>query len=535
MKKGPLAHWRGDLFGGITAAIVALPLALAFGVASGLGVVAGLWGAVAAGFFAAAFGGTPVQVSGPTGPMTVVVAAAAAQFSGRPEIVFTIVMLAGLVQIAMGYLGIGRYIALMPYPVISGFMSGIGVIIILLQIAPLLGHANAGEGVLGAVAGVPEALSSLQPDALAVGLLTIGIVFFWPARWSRIVPAPLAALAIGTAAVLLWFEAAPVLGPIPSGLPQLQMPELAVSELSTILQTALVLAALGAIDSLLTSLVADNLTETEHHPNKELKGQGIGNLVAGLLGGIPGAGATMRTVVNVRTGGRTRLSGMIHALVLLAVVLGLGPLASHIPHAVLAGILIKVGVDIIDWDGLRQLGRKPGEGTFFMLTVFVLTVFVDLITAVGVGVFLASLLFVHRMAEFQLANIHKIVTAGDTGLSPEEADLLAGSDRRIVLYHLSGPFSFGAAKGMVRKMTQGDNFDLLVLDFTEVPFLDSSAARALSDVVSRATRAGKTVYFSGLGEKPRQLLSDMGVLDLVPAANIAESRREALAAACSHS
>ena len=523
-----LQQIRGDLFGGVTAAIVALPLALAFGVASGLGPAAGLWGAIALGFFAALFGGTPSQVSGPTGPMTVVMAGAVASFGSEPGLVFTAVMLAGLFQIAFGALRVGRFVALMPYPVISGFMSGIGVIIIILQLGPLLGHAAGSGGVLGALRELPDAVRTVNPDALALAAIALAIVFFWPRRLGHILPSPLAALIAGTLAAFFWLDGAPVLGTIPSGLPDLHPPLIDLAHLSAVTQTALVLAALGAIDTLLTSLVADNLTKTEHHPDRELRGQGIGNLVAGLLGGIPGAGATMRTVVNVRAGGRTRLSGVIHALLLLAMALGLGPLAAHIPHAVLAGILIKVGVDIIDWEGLRQVVRDPGEGVLFMLIVFALTVFVDLITAVGVGMFLAAILFVQRMSDFQLDNIHRMVAGKDGTLEKDEETLLENSDRRIVLYRLSGPFSFGAAKGMVRKMTGSDDFDDLILDFTAVPFIDTSAARAVREVVERASGAGKRVFLVGLAEKTARMLKSMGALTGLPPDHLCGTRREAI-------
>ncbi|RMD87312.1 MAG: SulP family inorganic anion transporter [Alphaproteobacteria bacterium] len=526
-----LQQIRGDLFGGVTAAIVALPLALAFGVASGLGPAAGLWGAIALGFFAALFGGTPSQVSGPTGPMTVVMAGAVASFGSEPGLVFTAVMLAGLFQIAFGALRVGRFVALMPYPVISGFMSGIGVIIIVLQLEPLLGHAAASGGVLGALKDLPAALAAPDTDALALAGIALAIVFFWPKRLGHFLPSPLAALIVGTLAAVFWLDHAPVLGAIPSGLPALQIPLVDLAHLSAVTQTALVLAALGAIDTLLTSLVADNLTKTEHHPDRELRGQGIGNFIAGLLGGIPGAGATMRTVVNIRAGGRTRLSGMIHALLLLAMALGLGPLAAHIPHAVLAGILIKVGVDIIDWEGLRQVVRNPGEGVLFMLIVFVLTVFVDLITAVGVGMFLAAILFVQRMSDFQLDNIHRMVAGEDGTLEPDETALLEKSERRIVVYRLSGPFSFGAAKGMVRKMTNSDDYDDLILDFTAVPFLDTSAARAVREVVERATSAGKRVFLAGLGEKTARMLRSMGALTPLPSTRLCTTRRDAIRAA----
>jgi SulP family sulfate permease len=417
---------RGDIYGGLTAAVVALPLALAFGVASGVGPVAGLYGAIFVGFFAAIFGGTPSQVSGPTGPMTVVMAGVFTQYGHDPAMAFTVVMLAGAFQIAFGFFKFGRYISLVPFPVISGFMSGIGCIIIILQIAPLIGQATPEGGPLMALAGLPDLLLAPQVDATIVGVLSLAIVYLTPAHISRIVPSPLIALLVGSLLVFFVLPAAPVLGEIPTGLPQPHLPTFTVEAVPGIVQSALVLALLGSIDSLLTSLIADNITQTQHDSDRELVGQGIGNFFAGAFGAIPGAGATMRTVINVRTGGRTPISGALHALVLLAIVLGLGGLAQHIPHAVLAGILIKVGIDIIDWPYLRRIREAPRAGVFFMLVVLLLTVLVDLITAVGVGIVLASLLFVKRMSDLQLANIKAITGETDEpSLSEAEKAALA--------------------------------------------------------------------------------------------------------------
>lgn len=350
---------RGDLFGGITAAIVALPLALAFGVASGAGALAGLYGAIAVGFFAALFGGTPTQISGPTGPMTVVMAGIVLQFAGSPGMVFTVVMLAGALQILFGLARFGRFIKLVPHPVVSGFMSGIGVIVIILQLAPLLGHAAPEGSNLVKLAAFPAMLARLDPQALALGILSFSIVMLTPPRLSRWVPAPLLAILAGTLAGIFLLPAAPVIGAIPAGLPSLHLPVIGLAEVPDIVRFALVLAFLGSVDSLLTSLVADSMTRTRHDSNRELIGQGLGNIAAGLCGGIAGAGATMRTLVNIRSGGRSGLSGAVHALVLLLLVLAFSGAAARIPLAVLGGILLKVGIDIIDWRNLRRAARLP--------------------------------------------------------------------------------------------------------------------------------------------------------------------------------
>ena len=520
---------RGDVYGGLTAAVVALPLALAFGVASGAGPVAGLYGAIFVGFFAALFGGTPSQVSGPTGPMTVVMTAIITQYGHEPAMAFTVVMLAGVFQILFGVFKIGRYVSLVPFPVISGFMSGIGCIIIILQLGPLIGHATPHGGTLAALAGLPALLLSPGLDATIVGLLALGIVYLTPNAINRLVPAPLIALVLGTVLVLYLLPGAPVLGEIPTGLPSPILPTFSVEALPDMVQSALVLALLGSIDSLLTSLIADNVTQTYHDSDRELIGQGIGNTIAGMFGAIPGAGATMRTVINVRTGGRTPISGALHALVLLATVLGLGGLAQHIPHAVLAGILIKVGIDIIDWPYLKRVREAPGAGVFFMLVVLLLTVFVDLITAVGVGIVMASLLFVKRMSDLQLANIRTIThDSGDPNLSDDETAALEAGGGRVVLYHLSGPFSFGAAKGMARRLAASDDYDVLVLDLTDVPFLDSSASFGLEDAIKQAQGHDKQVFLVGIRPDVDKTLKKVGVLKLLPDDHLHVSRLDAL-------
>ncbi len=520
---------RGDIYGGLTAAVVALPLALAFGVASGAGPVAGLYGAIFVGLFAALFGGTPAQVSGPTGPMTVVMAGIITQYAHEPALAFTVVMMGGLFQVLFGIFKLGRYISLMPFPVISGFMTGIGCIIIILEIAPLFGHATPPGGVLAVVLALPDLVVTPQWQALAVGILSLGIVYLMPARLAHLLPPPLAALVVGTVVAAFVLPGAPVLGDIPTGFPDPGLPRFEVALIPSMVQSALVLALLGSIDSLLTSLVADNVTQTHHESDRELIGQGIGNVLAGAFGAIPGAGATMRTVVNVRAGGRTPISGALHALVLLAVVLGVGGLAESIPHAVLAGILLKVGIDIIDWGYIRRLHRAPKAGVFFMVVVLLLTVFVDLITAVGVGIVLASLLFVKRMSDLQIASMKTITGHSDeTPLSDEETALIEAGHGRIIMFHLSGPISFGAAKGLARRLGAADEYGVLILDLTDVPMIDSSASLAVEDAVRQAHDRGKPVYLVGVGPAIETVLRQLGVIDLIGEDHRYSTRIEAL-------
>ncbi len=494
-------NFRGDLFGGLTAAIVALPLALAFGVASGAGAIAGLYGAIFVGFFAALLGGTPVQVSGPTGPMTVIMTTVIAALVARhPDtglaLAFTVVMLGGLFQILFGVMRLGQYITLMPYTVISGFMSGIGVIIILLQLPPLLGQTGSGS-VWATLQEMPVYLSQLNPIATGLGLLTLALVFAAPPKLNRILPSPLLALVVGTLLSVTLFGNAdiPRIGEIPTGLPTLQMPSFDTSELRDMFRYGLMLGVLGAIDSLLTSLVADSISRTQHDSDKELIGQGIGNCVSGLFGGLPGAGATMRTVVNVQAGGKTPLSGIIHALVLLLVVLWAGPLTTVIPHAVLAGLLLKVGIDIVDWSFIKRAPRLSLKGTGLMYLVLLLTVFVDLITAVVVGAFIANMLTIKRLTDVQSDRVQAITDPAQcTHLSLAEQEILIQSKGEILLFQLGGPMSFGAAKIISQRMSIVKDYQVLVLDLSEVPTIGVTAALAVETMVKDSLKRQRHVW-----------------------------------------
>lgn len=521
--KFDLSNVRGDLAGGLTAGIVALPLALAFGVASGLGPMAGLYGAIVLGFFASLFGGTPSQISGPTGPMVVVMAGLFASLSGDATLILTAVMLAGLIQIAFGVLGLGQYIRLVPYPVISGFMTGIGTIIIILQMGRMVG-GEPPSGTIAAIGYLPTALTNINWMALALGAGTLAIVYTWPAKLGKIIPGPLVALVVGTVVSLI-VGGAPILGDIPTGLPTLNMPVFASEQWMLIVEAAIILAVLGAIDSLLTSLVADNMTRTRHESNRELVGQGIGNTFAGLLGGIGGAGATMRTVVNIRSGGQTKISGMTHSLVLLAIVLGLGPLASNIPHAVLAGILVKVGLDIIDWRYLKRAHKGPRWDLILMVLVLGLTVFVDLITAVAAGVVLAALAFVREVAQLQIKELKPAMEGEGT---PEEAALLKQSKGKISLFSFGGPMSFGAAADLghhVRERAKKGS-QVLILDFSRVPRVDVSAAMAVETIATDALGAGRTLVISGANDEIKEVLQ--GLLSKYQEITLADNQISAL-------
>jgi len=532
---------RGDLFGGLTAAIVALPLALAFGVASGAGPIAGLYGAIFTGFFAALCGGTPAQITGPTGPMTVVMASTFTSLTtADPEqglaMALTVVMLGGLFQIVLGLFRLGKYITFMPYTVISGFMSGIGVIIIILQVAPLLGHKSP-PGIINCLRAIPTYLTDINFAALGLGIIALAIVFFSPARLNRILPAPLVALVLGTL-ISVWFfpmDSLPRIGDIPSGLPQLHLPTFTWDNLQKMAVYSIMLGTLGSLDSLLTSLVADNITRSQHHSDRELIGQGIGNFISGLFGGLPGAGATMRTVINVHSGGKTPLSGMIHALVLAVVVLQASALTEPIPHAILAGILIKVGLDIIDWSFLKRAHRLSTKGAGLMYLVLFLTVFVDLITAVAVGVFFANLLSLKNLTDVQIEAMKSVTDGeGEDWLSPEEQAILRGAGGRIFIFHLSGPMSFGAAKSIARRLSIVEDYDVLILDLTAVPRLGVTASLAIETMLKDALANQRQVFLVGATGQVQARLQRLEILGSLPQHHHLGDRLMALkmAAAC---
>ena len=527
---------KGDIFGGVTAAVIALPMALTFGVASGAGASAGLWGAILVGFFAALFGGTPTLISEPTGPMTVVMTAVIASLTAaNPEqgmaMAFTVVMLAGVFQIIFGFLKLGRYVTMMPYTVVSGFMSGIGVILIILQLAPFLGQASPKGGVIGTVQNIPTLISNINPLETLLAVLTVAILFFYPSKLKKFLPPQLLALIVGTLIAILFFGNANIreIGEISVGLPTLQIPTFSAPQLQTMLVDALVLAMLGCIDALLTSLVADSLTRTEHDSNKELMGQGLGNLISGLFGGIAGAGATMGTVVNIQSGGRTAVSGLTRALILLVVVLGLSQYLSVIPSAVLAGIAFKVGFDIVDWGFLKRAHKISPKAAIIMYGVIGLTVFVDLIVAVGVGVFVANVLTIERLSNHRADQV-KAITYDDEEieLNGEEKQLLERANGNVLLFYLSGPMIFGVAKAISREHNLINDYKALVLDLSEVPILGVTSSLALENAIEEAVEKGRQVFIVGASGQAEKRLRKMGVMSQIPSENIVSDRTTAL-------
>lgn len=530
MKQLSYKNLMGDVFGGVTASVIALPLALAFGVASGVGAQAGIYGAIVVGLVASLAGGTRVQISGPTGPMTIVAASTLVLFHGDVSLLMAAVLLTGLFQILFGVLKVGRFVKFVPYPVISGFMSGIGIIIILLQINPLLGL----EGVsspLQAVKAFSRIGSEIQTDAVYVSIMALLIVFCTPKRLARIIPTPLLALLIVTVTSrTIGLEVASI-GEIPTGLPSISWPRFTSTEMTVIVSSALSLAVLGAIDSLLTSLVADSITKTEHNSNRELIGQGLGNALTAFCGGIPGAGATMRTVVNVKSGGTTRLSGVLHALILLGILLGLGQYAATIPLAVLAAILIKVGLDIVDYRFLKIIKKAPKHDLAIMLTVLVLTVFVDLIMAVGVGVVLASVLLTVRIT----SQVASSVTDDEIPIGDIKGceQLNGGKSFLIRVVNIDGPFFFGSTSRLVGQVGSMLGTKIVVFNGLKVPFIDLSAFFALCEIILKLKENG-IVPFIVVSEDIKSKLIELEAASILPEEHIYSSYQLAIEHAREH-
>ncbi|MBT8204179.1 MAG: SulP family inorganic anion transporter [Eudoraea sp.] len=600
------SNFRGDLLGGVTAGIVALPLALAFGVSSGLGPSAGLYGAIFISFFAALLGGTSTQISGPTAPMTavsmVVIAGIIAIYDGSVEkalpAILLVFLLAGLFQIGLGLLGIGRYIRYIPYPVVSGFMTAIGVIIIVTQILPALGYypredqawvepfkpqaeelilenilrEEAGEGILvledfeetiaraskiteqtiaeearilaakeasgvmGAIKIIPRALDNMSWLELILALATIFIIYGFK-RITKVVPSTLVALVVVSGVAYAFNLDYRTIEQIPEGFP---MPNLEiftqfkVSAITPFIFTALTLALLGAIDSLLTSVVADNMTKTKHNPNKELVGQGIGNSIAAIFGGLPGAGATIRTVVNINSGGKTRLSGMISGLLLLIILLAMGPVASKIPAAVLAGILITVGIAVMDYKGLRAIPSLPKDITLgplklsseviIMLVVLVLSTFWNLVYAVGIGLVIASLMFMKRIGDLtqkrsDVKSLSREVAWADEKNFPEALK------EEVFIKHLKGPLFFGSTSNFLQLSKQiPDTAKTVIIRLGRTQYMDQSGLYAMEDVLQELRKKKVMVLFVDVQDQPRYMMERIDIIpDLVPPEHIFET------------
>jgi SulP family sulfate permease len=593
-------HFKGDLFGGITAGIVALPLALAFGVSSGLGPSAGLYGAIFIGFFAALFGGTDTQISGPTAPMIAVamvmiagiVASFEADVTKALPVILTVFLMAGLFQVALGLLGIGKYIKYIPYPVVSGFMTAIGVIILITQILPSIGYypkedegfvnefkpraeeiildnilkEEAGEGllvlenfeetvkrgtsitqeqihkesetlagaeasgVIGTIKLIPRAMKNINWLELILALGTIFIIYGFKKITTK-VPSTLVALVVMTGISMVFGLNYIPIEKIPNGipLPNLEIfTEFSLGSVTPYIFTALTLALLGAIDSLLTSVVADNMTKTKHRPNKELIGQGIGNSVAAIFGGIPGAGATIRTVVNINAGGKTRLSGMVAGLFLLIVLLALGPIASQIPAAVLAGILITVGIGVMDYKGLKAIPYIPKSEVSIMLIVLVLSATWNLVYAVGIGLIISSLMFMKRIGDIS-AQRSDVKSLKEEAWA-DEIGIPIALKEHIFIKHIKGPLFFGSTSEFQSLAKQiPDCATTVIIRLDRMPYMDQSGLYVMEEVLIDLVKEGKKVLFVDILEQPKYMMERIDIIpDLIPKEQLFGSFNEAM-------
>ena len=516
---------RGDLLGGITATVVVFPAALAFGVASGLGAAAGIYGSIAVGFFAAVFGGTRTQISGATGPMAVVTAVIVTTHATTLTEALTVVALGGALQALLGLTRIGRFVAYTPQVVISGFMSGVGIIIVLIQVLPFFGAPEAG-GAKDSVNALPSVLASVNFSAVAIASVSLAIATLWRPRWSRYVPGPFAALVVGTLMGVLWLHEAPVVGPVPIGLPGFALELPTTAFVLRALEPALILALLGSVDSLLTSLIADTVTGTRHNPNRELVGQGIGNMVAGMFGGMPGAGNTLGTLTNIRAGGATRLSGATYAILMLVLVAGLGSHIEPIPRAALAGVLIKIGLDIVDWRLLVRIHRMRPEHAVAMITTLGITVFVDLVTAVTVGLIVAAMSHARRLETLELDSVVSVPLLDQTFFGTDNAaDPYAA---RTGLFALKGVFTVASSHRLVGAFSFDlQKHEVVIFDFSETSDLDDSAAIVIGRLMDVAVESDTELIVVGLAGTVEATLRAFNVLRSVPQERCVDNLDEA--------
>ncbi|MYD96317.1 MAG: SulP family inorganic anion transporter [Gammaproteobacteria bacterium] len=516
---------KGDLLGGITATVVVLPAALAFGLASGLGAAAGLYGSIAVGLFAALFGGTRSQISGATGPMTVAMAVIVTSHASTLGEALIVVVMGGLLQVLLGLSKLGRFVAYTPHVVVSGFMSGIGIIIVLIQILPFFGLPAAG-GPVDSIHALPSVIDNINPSALAIAAITLAIALAWPHRLSAYLPATVLALVVGTLVRAIWLTDAPVIGALTISLPELHFELPSADFLIDAVEPALILALLASVDSLLTSLTADSVTGNRHDPNKELVGQGLGNMAAGLVGGLPGGGNTLGTLTNVRAGGTTRVSGVIYAGLLLAIVLVLGGYLQFIPHAVLAGIVIKIALDIVDWRMLSRLHRLRSEHLVVLLTTLSLTVFVDLVTAVVVGLIAAGMAHARQLERLELDSVVSVPLL-DSQFLPEgsQTDSYAA---RAGLLALKGSFTVASSQRLVAAITPDiREHDVLIFDFSNTTYVDDSAAMVIEHLMDVAREEETEFIVQGMSAKVERTFRTLNVLRGVPEARIVDTADEA--------
>ena len=523
----------GDVLGGITAAVVGLPVALAFGVSSGLGAAAGIYGAVAVGFFAAVFGGTRSLISGPTGSMTVAMAVIVTTYAQDMAQAFTIVIMAGLIQMLFGFLRIGRFVSYTPYSVIAGFMTGVGIIILSVQILPFMGADPVTGGPVEALRNLPGIIEGFDLSAVGIAGVTLGVAIIWPSRLDKYLPSTLVALFAGIIVTVLWFSNAPTIGTVPTDLPVFKMPALSFDALVRAIEPAMVLALVGSADTLLTALVGDSMTRGRHDPNKELFAQGIGAVVTGFIQGLPGSGATPSTIANIRAGGRTVVSGVIAVVILVVMILVLGDYVARIPNALLAGVLMKVALDTMEWRFVTRLFRIQREHMVVMLLTLGLTVFLDLVTAIAVGMIAAAVTSARQFERLELDSVVSVpildqsffgtevgeedVGEEDVGEEDVGEEDMESFSARVGLIALRGSFTVASSRKLMD--TIGEDIrehEVVILDFSNTVYMDESAALVMERLIETATRFETHCIVMGLAGMPARNLEALNVLKKVP-------------------
>lgn len=515
---------KGDIFGALTSTVVALPFALAFGVTSGAGASAGIYCAIITGLFASLFGGTNQQISGPNTGLTVAMVAILTSFIAQsPEngvaIAFTVVSLAGLFQILFGFFKLGKYFILVSYPVISGFTSGIGVLIILSQIEPLFGSS---------LSELQMSSTTFSSTNTLLGLTCLLVLFIWPKKLSSMVPASIITVIGATVFYIFSGDNMPVVGAISSELPSFNLPIWNNELAGEMIKSALLIATLSTLDSLMTSLTVDSISNDLHDSDQELVGQGIGNVMAGLFGALPGGGATMRTVTNLKAGGTTPLSGILHAIFILAIVLWAGEYTAYIPVAVLAAILTHVGISIIDWNFLKRIHQVPLFSAGLMILTMSMSVFFDLVTAVLIGVFIANLVTIRRLSEIQLDNINLYTAKDADHLSAPEKQLLQIMDDSVILLNISGPIGFGVARGLKQSVSQSDHHKTLLLDLTDARFVGITSTIAIEEIIVSYLNEGREILLSSVCDRVKNDFNKLKLFEKIPSEHIFPSRIEAL-------
>jgi SulP family sulfate permease len=527
-----------QLIGAFVSALIALPLGLAFGVASGLGAEAGVLSAVIAGFVAALWSGTAGQHSGPTGAVSVLLALSVAHFTqaipNNPEaaimLTFAVVVLAGAIQMLFGWLKWGRFIEYLPYSVISGLLSAIGIMLILEQLPAILGGEN-WVYPLEVIMALPSMLSAPSWPELILGCATILFMMIWPKhfpRLNRYLPAPIMVLVMGVIIVSLlshqhllavngvwWMGDFRVIGELSFHMPSLHLPSLEVWQLPYLVQTAFTLAVVASLVSLLGSVVTEKMTRQTHDPNKELMGQGLSNIASGLFGGMASTGAPMRTTVAMSYGSRSSWAAAMHALMVGLLAFSVQDFFAHVPLAVLGGLLIKVGLDQIDWSYLKRWRAIPKAGKSMMLAVLTTAILLDLVSAVVVGLAMASFVLFGRMTQLQLNALHlgrHPAELPSVWFTEQETELLKRANNECVFAYLDVPMSFGAARGLSRRVLAMPG-TAYVLDFRSVPYIDFSSAMVLDDLIYRLQSRGAKVWLLlALGDAQDQL-TRQGVLN----------------------